>query len=360
MSLIFQAAAGVLVLVVFFAAHGPSRVHDQYENFLNNTHEAAEPESSRGHLLYAGNDGRLSLWHVALDAYRSDPLQGTGAGTYRLQWERHQQAPYDRVYAYSLYAEVLGELGLVGIVLLGVSLLSILVGVAVRARGPGRPVYAAAFALVLAWVVHAGVDIDWQTPAVSIFVFALGGLALARPRGPSVPAAADRPSHRPWADVLVRASSRWLGPVLALACLVVAVFPARMAIAQARLQAGIDALDAGACVRAQSSAHDAISALDTGSRPYEVLAMCAARRGDTRAAVAWARLAVAHDPNSWEPHYVLTLADGVAGIDPRGQARIAYEDDSLGQLSSLAVSAFYGDGPRGWRLVADRLSFSFD
>jgi len=86
-----------------------------------------------------------------------------------------------------------------------------------------------------------------------------------------------------------------------------------MAVAQARLQASISALDAGACARAQSSARDAISALDTGSRPYEVLAMCAVRQGDPGAAVAWARMAVSHDPDYWEPHYVLALARGQRG-----------------------------------------------
>ena len=361
MSLIVAAGAGVVVLLVFVAAHGPARLHDQYEKFVNNTNESREDsEGSRGHLLYAGNDGRLPLWHVALDAYRSDPLKGTGAGTYRLQWERHQQAPYDRVYAYSLYAEVLGELGLVGIVLLGASLLSILVAIAVRARGPGRPVYAAAFALVLAWIVHTGVDIDWQTPAVCVFVFALGGLALARERERSVPAAAsDRPSRSSPAGALTRASSCWLGSVLALACLAVAVFPALMAVAQTRLQDSISALDAGACGRAQSSARGAISALDTGSRPYEVLAMCASRQGDTGAAVAWARLAVAHDPDYWEPHYVLALAQGSAGIDPRRQAGIAYEDDPLGQLAQEGVLTFRGGNPQRWKAVARSLPLSF-
>ena len=349
------------VLVAFIAVHGPSRIHDQYQKFIDNYQGVqAEGESSRGRLLSTGNDGRLPLWHVALDAYRQDPLKGSGAGTYRLQWERHPRAEFDRVYAYSLYAEVLGELGLVGIVLLGASLLTILLGVAVRARGPGRPVYAAAFALVLVWVVHTGVDIDWQTPAVSIFVFALGGLALARELERSVPAAAsDRPSRMMRVGVLTRASSRWLRPVLALVCLAVAVIPARMAVAQARLQAGIYALDAGACGRAQSSARGAISALDTGSRPYEVLAMCADRQGNPRVAVSWAEVAVAHDPDYWEPHYVLALAQGSAGIDPRAEAQAAYEDDPLGQLAQEGVIAFRGGDPQRWKAAARSLPLSF-
>jgi hypothetical protein len=212
---------------------------------------------------------------------------------------------------------------------------------------------------VLAWLVHAGVDIDWQTPAVCVFVFALGGLALARPRVREVPvAASDRRSRRSQAGVLARASSHWLRPVLALGCLALAVIPARMTLAQARLQDSIDALDTGACASAQASARGAISALDTGSRPYEVLAMCAARRGDPRAAVAWARMAVSHDPDYWEPHYALALAEGLGGIDPRRQARVAYEEDPLGQLPRLAVASFLGRDPHRWRFVAQALPFS--
>ena len=49
-----------------------------------------------------------------------------------------------------------------------------------RARGPDRPVYAAVFAVLLAWAVHAGVDWDWQMPVVTIVFFSLGGFVLAR------------------------------------------------------------------------------------------------------------------------------------------------------------------------------------
>jgi O-Antigen ligase len=363
MSLILGAGAGVIVLIVFIAAHGPSRIHDQYEKFVNDTNGVSEPDDrQRGHLLSVGNDGRLPLWHVALNAYREDPLKGSGAGTYRLQWERHPRTEYDRVYAYSLYVEVLGELGLVGIVLLGTCLLSILVAIAVCARGPGRPVYAVCFALVLAWIVHAGVDLDWQTPAVSIFVFALGGLALARSREQSMPAGASERRHGPrsWTRAVARLPSPWLRPILALACLAVAVVPARMAVAQWRLQGSIEALDTGACGRAQTSAHGAISALDVGSRPYEVLAMCAARQGDPQAAVRWARMAVAHDPENWEPHYVLALAQGVAGISPYAEAQVAYEDNPLGKLAQEGVRAFLSGDPRRWEAVAHKLPFLFD
>ena len=39
--------------------------------------------------------------------------------------------------------------------------------------------FAAVFAVTLIWAVHAGVDWDWELPAVGFGVFALSGIALA-------------------------------------------------------------------------------------------------------------------------------------------------------------------------------------
>lgn len=60
-------------------------------------------------------------------------------------------------------------------------------GFAARLGGPDRTLYAALFAAGLAWALHAGVDWDWQMPAVTLWVFALGGAALAAPaRAPRI------------------------------------------------------------------------------------------------------------------------------------------------------------------------------
>jgi hypothetical protein len=333
--------AATLLLVALIPFHGASWTQRQYQRFVKDTHDTNAGQRTR--LLYVGNDGRLPLWRVAVDASRQDHLKGTGAGTYRLQWERHQSGSFDRVYPYSVYLGTLSELGLLGLCLLGGTLLTILVALARRVRGAARPAHAAAFALVLAWLLHAGIDLDWETPAVSVFAFALGGLALARPAARAVGGGL---------------SSRYR-PILALACVALAVVPAEMALAHARLQSSVEALDAGSCPRAERDAHSAIALIDTGARAYEVLAMCAARRNDPGSAVAWARTAVSHDPSSWEPHYVLALADGSAGIDPRAQARLAYMENPLGMLPRLAVRAFAADDPRAWKLASSTLPFWF-
>jgi hypothetical protein len=343
-------AAGAAVLVVFLALGGPARLHSQYEKFVDDS--GGNPVSvndQRGRLLNVGNDGRLAPWSLALDSFDRSPLHGTGAGSYRVNWQRSGESRHDRFYAYSLYAEVLGELGLVGLALLVATLASILVGIAVAARGPPRPAYAAAFALSLAWIVHAGLDLDWQTPVSGIAVFGLGGLALARPLGSGVRSAAA--TRRRWS---------WGRPAVALACLTLATIPGRMALAQADLESSIDALDAGACRRAEGSARDAISLLETGPRPYEVLAMCASRRGDARAALSWARAAVAHEPESWEPHYALALVQGAAGIDPRPEARIALASYPDSQYAREAAAAFGRGGAKRWGATARSLPFSLE
>jgi hypothetical protein len=342
-------ATAAVLLVVFLALNGPASLHSQYEKFVDDSGSPVSVNDQRGRLLNVGNDGRLAPWRVALDSFDRSPLHGTGAGSYRVNWQRSGEARHDRFYAYSLYAEALGELGLVGLVLLAITLASILIGIAVAARGPPRPAYAAAFALALAWIVHAGLDVDWQTPVSGLAVFALGGLALARPLESAVRSTAA--PRRGW---------RWGRPAVAFACLALATLPARMALAQADLQNSLDALDAGACERAEDSARDAISLLETGPRPYEVLAMCASRRGDTRPALSWARAAVAHEPESWEPHYALALVQGAAGIDPRPQARIALASYPDSQYAREATAAFGRGGAWRWRASARSLPFALE
>ena len=105
-------ACCLAILVAFLVAGGPGALNRQYHSFFENTDEAPlSTEGQRARLLEIGNDGRLPMWEVARDAYREDPLKGTGAGTFQLQWERHRnddEAP--RLYTYSLYLESLGEL----------------------------------------------------------------------------------------------------------------------------------------------------------------------------------------------------------------------------------------------------------
>jgi hypothetical protein len=133
-----------------------------------------------------------------------------------------------------------------------------------------------------------------------------------------------------------------------------------MALAQSHLHDSVEALSAGDCRGAASSAHASIDEADAGARPYEVLAMCAARDNDAGAAVRWAGKAVGRDPAWWEPHFVLALARGTAGLDPRREARIAERANPLSRLPREAIAAYAGPAPQQWRRAALSLPFAME
>lgn len=129
-------------------------------------------------LSFSGN-GRADLWRLAWDDARAHPALGAGAGTYERYFLRHQPADVSRVRdAHGLYVETLAELGPIGLVLLLVVFVTPLVALRHARRHPFVP---AAVGAYVAFLVHAGVDWDWEIPAVtlagllagtSIFLFA--------------------------------------------------------------------------------------------------------------------------------------------------------------------------------------------
>lgn len=347
----------VAVLAVgFLLAGGASTVRHQYDRAVNAV-DSSGGKSAR--LFNLGSDGRQPLWETAEHSFSAAPAAGNGAGTFQLAWQRRDGRP-DRFYAYSLYLETAAELGLVGLVLLVGTLLAILVGAAVLIRGPDRAAYAAGFALILAWALHAGLDIDWQTPAICVPVFALGGLALARRREEADGSAATERSGLEWLDPVRDLTSGGLRPVLPLACLAIAILPAQQAIGRSELDAAVAALGSGDCGAARSHAESALSAADTGPRPDEVLAICAARAGHSREAVRHAEAAVDHDPESWEPHFVLALVRGSAGLDPRPELQLARTADPSRELLQLAAREFAVTRRESWRRAARSLPFAIE
>ena len=304
------AGAAAVAVIVLLAIDAPGRLEAQYDRFVD-TPTTKAYEETRDRLTDPANTGRIDHWNVAFDLFGEAELRGKGAGTYGPYWMQNRPPENGLVVddAHSLYVEVLAELGLVGIVLLVVALALLIGSLAPVRRGADRAVYAALFAAASAWAVHAGIDWDWEMPAVTAWLFCLGGAALAaRP--------ADVESRSPGPSSGVRV-------VVGALLLAGAIAPALVFVSQRQIDDAADAYERGDCREATERAADAIRTLENRPEPYEVLALCNVREGLDRQGVAAVERAVQRDPGNWEYLYTLAVVRGSAGIDPRAAAREA-------------------------------------
>jgi O-antigen ligase len=332
------AIAAVLVVAAALALGAAGLAHREYDKFVN---EKSGPHTAqtRERLSDPANNGRLSLWKAAMHIYDTQKLRGTGAGTYQQYYPRYRTEGLYVVDAHSLYLQSLAELGLVGFVLILVVVLGILGGLAARIRGPDRALYAALFAASLAWAVHQAFDWDWQMPAVTLSVFILAGLALARPKDGRA-GLSGLPAGR---------------TLVALGWLILAVAPLLVGVSYARLQRSGQELNRGDCVSAR---HDALSSLSlSAKRPqaYAILGVCDLEQGFAQAAVPAMTQAVSLEPESWEEQYWLVVARAAAGMDPHAAIRRALEFNPLEPGLRNAARKLRSSNPRAWEQAAPRL-----
>jgi O-antigen ligase len=152
--------------------------------------------------LFGAN--RPHYWHVAWHEVELNPVLGSGAGTFERYWLLYRPIGSFARDAHSLYLETLAELGPIGLILLLAALaLPLLV-----LRGRRDPMLATAAAGYVAYLIHTGVDWDWELPAVTLcgLICGSGLLLWARPR--------DAPELRPWERLAL------IVPAVALAILV--------------------------------------------------------------------------------------------------------------------------------------------
>jgi hypothetical protein len=221
----------------------------------------------------------------------------------------------------------------VGLALLLVALGGILVGIARRIRGDSRHLNAALLAAGLAWAVHAGIDWDWEMPAVTIWLFGLGAIALSNPsRERTVPA-----------------PGRFTRVAVGVCCLALVAPAALMAESQRKLNESVNALKRNDCSAAVDAALASSNALSVRPEPFEVLGYCDVRLGQAQLGVQMLEAAVRRDPDSWERHYGLALVRAAAGLDPRAEARAALELNPLDPLALRAVRVFRTSDREDWK-----------
>jgi peptidoglycan/LPS O-acetylase OafA/YrhL len=147
--------------------------------------------------LAAAGSNRSAYWRVAIRSWADHPLAGEGAGSFGETWLRERDIAERVRNAHSIELETASELGLVGLALLAL----IIGGVGLAARrlhGEDAALAAGPAAVLVAWLLHASVDWDWQVPALTGVAAILAGLIIARagvrsPPPRTAPTAGDAP-----------------------------------------------------------------------------------------------------------------------------------------------------------------------
>jgi O-antigen ligase len=109
-------------------------------------------------------ENRPRYWHVAWREFTENRVLGSGAGTFDEFWLDWRTVSSYARDAHNLYLETLAELGIPGLLLLLSALLPPLF-VLRRGRDPLRATAAAGY---VAYLIHTGVDWDWELPATTI------------------------------------------------------------------------------------------------------------------------------------------------------------------------------------------------
>ena len=124
------------------------------------------------------DSNRYRYWEEAGRTFKEHPLIGIGSGGFQVEWLQIKDRWDASGDAHSLYLETAAELGVVGVAIL----LLFLAGVAGSVlrlyrthRGPAAGVAAG----LAAWAFHAGLDWDWEMPAVTLPALLLGAAAMA-------------------------------------------------------------------------------------------------------------------------------------------------------------------------------------
>lgn len=241
---------------------------------------------------------RYEHYRVALDAFAGAPWRGTGAGTFEYSWNQSGEGGYVKD-AHSLYLEALAELGIPGLV----ALLIIVVGLACSLvpalrrleDQQERGILAGAAAGLSGYLLGAGVDWLWESPAVTVFACVLAGsILLAGSRQADAPRLA-------WRALLA------LGAV----AMVAVQLPGLVATSEVRKSQ--DAAAQGDLDVARRHADDAIAAQPWAGSPWLQRALVDERAGAYDAAAQELRAAARRQPLDWRAFLLLARVEARRG-----------------------------------------------
>jgi O-Antigen ligase len=270
------------------------------------TFKAPPPRSTanlNNRLLSFSGNGRADLWRLAWDDAKGHPVLGAGAGAYERYFLRYQPPRVGRVRdAHGLYVETLAELGPIG---LAVLLAVLATPFAILPRARRHPLVPAAAGAYAAYLVHTGVDWDWELPAVTLAGLLCGTSILLFARRWRAPTPLSPPIRYVAAGVTV----------------IVAGFAAIALLGNTALSRSEAAREGGKLGRAASEARRARTLMPWSPRPWEALGRAQVTAGLLPDARRSFRKAISMDDGDWRLWY--ELAGATTGAAQRRALRHA-------------------------------------
>jgi hypothetical protein len=294
-------ALGVAALVFVAGALSYSTLRDRIDAARSGVHTSRFSDRQV-------DGGRLELWRVGLDEFRSHPVQGIGVDNFAIPYARERKVKDEEpLYPHSLVVRILAQTGLVGVVLF-VGFLGT-VGWAVvqsaRTAAETRAVVVAASLPALYWLVHGSIDWLWEIPGLSVPV--LGLVAMAGRVGP----AGRRVVELGRRGVFVAAGTCGVAAFL--------LVPLWLSARDVTL-AGREWRDDPAAALAKLDRAATLNPLS--DVPAATAGAIASRRGDFTAMAASYEDAVARGPDNWYSQLQLAVAYSNTGRPAAAQAAI--------------------------------------
>jgi len=303
------AVGAVVVLgLVLVAAGGPGKAFEHLRGRFEAAPTSGGPDLN-DRLFSASGNGRGDTIAIAWDMASEHAVRGSGAGTFEYVWYQRRPSLMIVRDAHSLYAESLGEIGIVGVVLLAGALV---VPLAAAIRGRRRRFTAPTVGAYIAWVTAASLDWHWEMVGVTTTAFLAGSTALL---------AAER-------GVPVRLLRPWRGGLIvgAVALSLVATWSL---VGNQALFASREAVDRKDWSAAREHGRRARALLFWSAEPDLALGDAAAGLGDRGEAVRNYRDAVEVDPQNWVAW--LHLAQVAGGAERSAAYRRVHELNPLEQ-----------------------------
>jgi len=276
----------IVLVVLAVAAVAVSHPIAKFDNFKSNPTVAnTHGTETTNHLLNSSGSGRWQFWSAAVSEFRAHPLNGGGAGSWQAWWLQHNSLKIASEFAHSLYLESLGELGIIGLLLIAAAVLTAVIGAVRSALALASPEVAAAAACGLTFFVAAAYDWVWQLAGVAVVGVGMLGVALG-----ALPATRATAWGRAG---IVR-------PAIAVLA-VAAIIPQFVVLAAgSHLRNSQDAFYAGDAERARSEALAAKAIEPWSATPYLWLGLTAEGEGNLKVASRWLDDAISHSRRDYQ------------------------------------------------------------